>query len=140
MLRSKILEDEVLGDKVLRDKVLEDEVLEHDVLEHEVLEDKVTGNKISKNSHVIKTLINNLPLLHIKFPGISIFIDVVCFLNDPDIIIEFMKLTHKPEPSPSESKDSELHAQDIPVSQRKSGSGRPRIIKKRFRSFYHCFR
>ena len=55
---------------------------------------------------------------------------MVCFLNDPDIIIEFMKLTHKPEPSPSESKDSELHAQDIPVSQRKPGSGRPRIIEK----------
>ena len=42
-----------------------------------------------------------------------------------------MKLAHRPEPSPPESEDAELiYAGDIPVSQRKPGSGRPRIIEE----------
>ena len=108
---------EVLGVKGLGDEMVGDKVPD---------KDRALGIKNVQSSLVIKTLINNLPLLHIKTPGISILIDVVCFLNDPDIITESMELTQRSDPPSPESNDTEVHEGHIPISQRKPGSGRPK--------------
>ena len=79
---------------------------------------------------IISSLTKNLPILQIKKSGASILINVVSFLNDPDMLTEFMEVFNNDDQTAANSDDNEieLHKGTPPDDLRKPGSGWPRII------------
>ena len=86
----------------------------------------------TKRASVLDTLIKNLPIIQIKRGSTSILINVICFLNDREIMTEFMALFQEREENSKDQKvpDENLHKEVPPNLPRKPGSGRPRIIEQ----------
>ena len=79
---------------------------------------------------ILSSLTQNLPILQIKKSGAAILINVISFLNDPDMLTEFMEVFNNDDQVPSSSEDAEIELRRGTPHEdpRKPGSGRPRII------------
>jgi len=86
-----------------------------------------------KSSHVLalKTLLENLPIIQIKKAETSVLMNVTSFLSSQTMLEEMLNVVQK-DTEKTLNKDGVILKQpgEVPVAERKEGSGRPRIVDK----------